>query len=73
MEFPSVKELNAEYVANKRWRIKAMLRECTDSQCVLFQRLYHNGVDAIPEDQLDRAYDQCWRTVQKNRKGGFNA
>lgn len=62
---------------DKREEIIKVLSDCTEEQQLLFKRMYsHNNlslsideiVKLMDEDSLDRALDQCVRTMDKNYK-----
>jgi len=44
--------------------ISILLNQCTEAQRNLFDRMYPDGVN---NEQVDKAYDQCRRTVEKNK------
>jgi len=41
---------------------------CTQPQQDFFKRIFPHGIDRIPEEKLDNAYDLCYRTIVKNQK-----
>jgi len=59
--------LNNEVIKFKRAKIRELLDQCTESQISMFNRMY-GSIDLIPEPKMDRAYDQCLKTIQKNSK-----
>lgn len=61
-----------EFTKNK---LKDLLKECTDSQQLMFKRMYSNNnidisinevVDNMESEKLDWALTQVERTIQKN-------
>lgn len=55
-----------------RTALKSMLAECSEPQQLLFKRMYSHKdlsldiaavVDNMPDDKLDRAMQQCQRTL----------
>ena len=60
-------DINAEATEWKREKIRALLSQCTEPQINLFNRMY-KSIDLIPDSKMARAYDQCYRTVEANKK-----
>jgi len=58
-------ECGAEVTEFKRNLVRDLLNQCTKDQQVFFNRIY-KSIEDIREDQMDRAYDQCKRTLEKN-------
>jgi len=59
--------------------LKEMLSHMTDSQQLLFKRMYANGkldkeinkiVDDMPAEKLDWAMTQCENTINKEKQNG---
>jgi len=64
-------------MVEKREEIIKVLSDCTEGQQMIFKRMYSPGnlqlpisdvVDLINEGSLERALDQCERTMIKNYK-----
>ncbi len=62
---------------DKRVKIIKILSDCTEEQQLVFKRMYSHKnlglsineiVNLMDEDSLDRALDQCVRTMDKNYK-----
>jgi len=61
----SAKEQVTEW---KREKLRELLSQCTDAQIGIFNRMY-KSIDAITNDKMDWAMEQCLRTVEKNNLG----
>jgi len=59
----SLKEKATEY---KREELRSVLMQCTPEQIDVFNRMY-GSIGTIPEHKMNRAYDQCVRTIEKNK------
>ncbi|MFA5174745.1 MAG: hypothetical protein WC438_06185 [Candidatus Pacearchaeota archaeon] len=44
-----------------------LLSQCKKEQVDFFNRMY-KSVEEIPDEKIDRAIDQCKRTIDKNAK-----
>jgi len=62
--FTSLKDKTTKF---KRRQLKKVLSKCTEEQIAFFNRLY-GSIDIIPEEKMNRAYEQCVATIKKNRK-----
>lgn len=62
-----MKSLSKQATEFKREKIRELLNQCTEPQKDIFNRMY-KSIDAIPESKMDNAYDQCCRTLEKNKK-----
>ncbi len=49
----------------KREMVRENLNNCTEKQIDLFNRMY-GSIEAIKEDKMRHAYNQCRRTLEKN-------
>jgi hypothetical protein len=56
-------EMAADFKRNK---IRELLDQCTYAQVDLFNRMYRS-IDDIQDEKMDRAYDQCLATIEKNK------
>ena len=50
----------------KRELVRENLNKCTEKQIDLFNRMY-GSIWVIKEDEIRHAYNQCRRTVEKNK------
>ncbi len=50
----------------KRELVRENLNNCTEKQIDLFNRMY-GSIWVIKEDEIRHAYNQCRRTVEKNK------
>ena len=50
----------------KRNAVRKLLNQCTTDQINKFNRMY-GSIDSISDEDLDRAYNQCRRTLRKNK------
>ena len=50
----------------KREMVRESLNNCTEKQIDLFNRMY-GSIEAIKEDEMRHAYNQCRRTLEKNK------
>ena len=50
----------------KREMIRESLNNCTEKQIDLFNRMY-GSIEVIKEAQMRHAYNQCRRTLEKNK------
>ena len=53
----------------KREELRQLLEQCSANQIALFNRMY-GSIDRIPESKMDGAYEQCTRTLEKNKAEG---
>jgi hypothetical protein len=60
-------DLNNKATEFKREQLRGVLNQCTPEQIAFFNRMY-KSIDLIPEEKMDRAYEQCIATIEKNRK-----
>ena len=64
-------EFKLKVIEYKRGLVKELLDQCTDKQQLLFNRMYKN-IDEIKEEKMGIVYDQCKKTVEKNKKENNN-
>lgn len=62
-----MQSLNKQTTEFKREKIRELLNQCTEAQIGMFNRMY-GSIDTIPNEKMDRAYDQCLRTIEKNKQ-----
>jgi len=60
------KEFDRQVKEFKRGLVRELLAQCTSEQQAFFDRLY-KGIEHIKEEQMRNAYDQCSRTLAKNK------
>jgi len=59
-------EFDVKVLEFKRGLVEELLDQCTKDQKEFFNRLY-GGIDKLKEDSMSTAYDQCKRTLEKNK------
>ena len=59
-------ELTDKFRELKREELRKVLNQCYPDQIKLFNRMY-GSIDKIPESKMDWAYQQCTRTLEKNK------
>ena len=60
-------ELSDKFTEIKREELRKVLEQCSPEQIKLFNRMY-GSIEKIPESKMDWAYQQCERTLAKNKK-----
>lgn len=48
--------------------LKELYHQCTSLQQRLFDRMYGDSIDKMPDSKIDWAIQQCENTIKKNTK-----
>ena len=64
---PKNNEFDLKVIEFKRELVRRLLDQCTEKQIDIFNRMYVD-INSIKEDNMETAYFQCKRTVERNNE-----